>query len=157
MEKYSAFYDNIHTIEKEDRDCILHVKIDDIGDQIWKVQFDDDGPILYLNNKLAIPNARELVSKDPVFQSLVFPAIVKEILVRILVNEFDYDLDNYDDWRSKWLLFICKIIHEEEPPEVIRENGILQNEGELLDWISNNAIFRDTVDFLGGKQSMTTS
>ncbi len=138
--KILAHYDNIHTVEKENRDCILHVKIDDIGDQIWKVHFDEDGPILYLNNRLAIPNVRELVSKDPVFQSLVFPAIVKEILVRILINESDYDLDDHDDWRSKWLLFICKIIHQEEPPEPIKENGYLQNEDELVAWITDDAI-----------------
>ena len=138
--KILAYYDNIHTVEKENLDSILRVRRDDLGDQIWNIEFDNEGPLLNLNNRLDSVGIRELVKKDPLFQSLVFPAIVKEILVRILIIEENYDLEDPDDWKSKWIHFICQIMHQERPPESRRQGGILENSEDLMNWINNEAL-----------------
>jgi hypothetical protein len=138
--KILAYYDNLHTVEKENLECIIRVRSDDLAEQIWNVEFDDDGPLLNINNKLDTIGIRELVRKDPLFQSLVFPAILKEVLVKILIIEKDYDLENHEDWKSRWIHFICKIMHQDAPPELKKEGELLENSEDIMNWINSEAI-----------------
>ena len=74
----------------------------ELGDVIWDVDFDADPPQLRINRKLGNWRA---VAQDPGFRSLVYPALFREILSRILIiDEWSGDTDD-DDWRAKWIKF----------------------------------------------------
>jgi hypothetical protein len=74
----------------------------ELGDLVWDVDFDADPPQLRINRKLGNWSA---VAKDPGFRALVYPALFREILSRILVvDDWSGDAGD-DDWRAKWIRF----------------------------------------------------
>jgi len=111
-----------------------------IGHEVWRLDTrsgTDEGPVLQVNADIQDGNWRG-VSSSPVFQALVFPAVLREILVRILVHDrHKKDQDDEDvslDWRDKWLAFADKLSptgHQEldvpDPQEPVPD--------EVFDWI----------------------
>lgn len=106
--------------EENNRSNILTVKSTWLGQLPWRVEIDSgELPKLYLNN--SIPNAIKKMRNDAVFQSLILPAALKEILTFYLWNE---------DWESEavkqWLAFADDFA--ESRPES-------KDPSELLDWV----------------------
>ena len=88
------------------RDSILPVLVTDLNDQVWRVDFDspDGRPVLELNQK--IEGVAQLALRDDRFFALTYPAVLREILGRVLFVEEFGDLDGpADDWRVQWLKF----------------------------------------------------
>lgn len=84
------------------RDSLLSLKSKDLGQIPWMVEYpeSEEGiPKLIINNR--IPEAMERLSSDPVFQALVFPAAIRDILARILVE--DEDRGDDESWQTKWI------------------------------------------------------
>ena len=89
----------------DQRICLLHIKPDDLGNEVWQLQLSEGMPMLLYNNTL--PEAKELVRSDPRFQALVYPMIVRQILQEILIDRRFGEAgdDEDDDWRNQWLKF----------------------------------------------------
>lgn len=88
--------------EKPDkRLSLLPVKPDDLGEELWRVEFGGDATFLVVNDKL--PDWKE-TSRDPWFRAAVFPAAMRRILERILYVEKHATTDG-EDWQSQWLRF----------------------------------------------------
>lgn len=85
-----------------DRESLLEFVPADLGDEIWRVELDDYPRLLV--NKSAVPDCRQL-ALSPVFVSLVYPAVLRQILICVLVENKHRDTDDDTDWRSKWLRF----------------------------------------------------
>jgi len=116
--------------EEEDANRIplLPVKPDsDLGEEIWRLDF-TDRPILLIN--AAVGDWRAL-AKEPVFISLVYPAVLREILGRILYVEEYCETDDLDNWRSQWLLFATRVLGAGEPPTE-------DNKDRFDDWIDDS-------------------
>lgn len=112
------------------RRTLLYVNPTDLGEEIWRVQFDDEMPVLEVNNR--IEGIRELARGDRRFFSLVYPSVVRTVLSRILlVERYDDPEADRDDWRSLWLDFVCRTTGVAHPPVVTDGNGSEQYE----DWI----------------------
>jgi len=78
----------------------------ELGDLVWDVDFDDDEPVLRVNKALG---NWKVVAQDRAFRALVYPAMLREILVRILIVEkWSGDADA-GDWRAKWIKFGRKL------------------------------------------------
>ena len=77
--------------------------------EVWRLEFDDDGPILNVD-----PTHRETARADAAFAALVYPDVVRRILGRVL-GEHD-DPDTLDDWRALWLRFGRQLTGEPNPP-----------------------------------------
>lgn len=88
--------------EEAGQQSILPVNPADLGNQVWRLTFSHGRPWLEVNNR--IDGIMETARSDRRFFALVFPAVVREILTRILVvQEFtDPDADR-DDWKVQWL------------------------------------------------------
>jgi hypothetical protein len=111
--------------EESNRIPLLPVKPDnDLGEEIWRVDF-TDRPILLIN--AAVGDWRAL-AKEPVFVSLVYPAVLRQILERILYVEEYFEIDDLDDWRSQWLLFATHLLGITEAP----------TEDQYDDWINES-------------------
>lgn len=93
--------------EEESRIGLLPVvPSDDIGDEIWRLEFDDQQTLLLINSKLVEWRA---AARDPVFLSLVYPGVFRTILSRILVQEGYRDTDDENDWQARWLRFAVSL------------------------------------------------
>lgn len=90
-------------IEEDNRKSLLPVIPDkDLDDQIYKVDFDVNGPNLLINNK--IPNHRFFIKSEK-FISLALPSILREILGKILLQDYFTDDDDVIDWKHDWIKF----------------------------------------------------
>ncbi len=91
---------------------IFPIKSGDLNGAIWKLDYTAESPTLILEKTIGDKNT---IFLDEEFLTLVVPAAFREILIRIILLEKDYDLDDNDDWRSKWLIF-CKSFGVDEIP-----------------------------------------
>ncbi len=97
------------------RVSILEVRFEEnLGSQAWSLELSDAAtPVLIVNKRVG---SKEYVRSDDAFFSLVYPAVVREILTRIVVIDgHEYDLDN-DDWWQRWLYFVCSLPNVGQPP-----------------------------------------
>jgi hypothetical protein len=85
----------------ENRLSLLPVKPEDLGEQLFRVDF-SDGPILQVNSRSG--DWRSL-ARDPIFIAFAFPSAFREILTRIILVDKYYDLEDMADWRAQWLKF----------------------------------------------------
>jgi len=116
--------------EDKQRESLLPLDVTtDLNSQIWKVKFENEGIRLQVNNRIkGIGN----IEKDKGFQSLIFPAVVREVLTHIIyVERYRYDREDEDSPWNKWLKFI-KDFYPEEYPGPYEENS---DEQDLTNWI----------------------
>tara|TARA_B100000686_G_C16705233_1_gene925834 strand:- start:499 stop:1275 length:777 start_codon:yes stop_codon:yes gene_type:complete len=95
---------NLPKQEPEDEVRILPVEIDDLGDEIFKVDFpNDEEVVLYMNEKLDNPKGH---LSDPQFVSVVFPTILRTVLHKIIFFERYVEADeSLENWKDQWLNF----------------------------------------------------
>ena len=118
---------------------ILPVGYKDLDQEIWRLEI-EDRPILFINKDLIQFGIREVVRNDNCFISLVYPAVVREILTHIFFIENIFDTDG-NDWMHNWLKFITSIqgITDIPKPEYDDNNRILNKE-QFIEWINLDAI-----------------
>jgi hypothetical protein len=97
---------------EENRLPLFPVQPADLGSQTWRVDFSSD-PVLLINKAVGDWRA---VAVSPVFRSLVCPAALREVITRILFLEDYPDLEDRDDWKTRWLLFAGSVPGAGEPP-----------------------------------------
>jgi hypothetical protein len=85
-----------------ERTPLLPVKGQKLGEEIYRLDFSDDRPLLLINS-----DAGNYVNigRSPAFMSLVYPGVYREILNRVLLIDQHDDDANQDDWRSQWVKF----------------------------------------------------
>jgi hypothetical protein len=118
---------------------LLPVRYHDLGQELWRIGFEEgteNRPALLINDFI---EDRTAFVRHPAFTSLVWPTILREILVRILVIDNYRELDDLDDWRCLWLQFAHIFVPGRALP-VDRE--------EAFDWIA------DAVTAFSGKNSL---
>jgi len=98
----------------------------DLGDVVFKVEM-ADSPVLLVNASVGDWRA---VSASSMFVSLVYPAVFQQILTEILLVQKHDDVEDDDDWRSRWLRFGRSMPNTSELPKV--EDSI-----EIRDWIDS--------------------
>ncbi len=102
------------------QESLLPVKPDDtLGQEVYRLSF-DDGIVLLINDK--IEQWRE-VSRDPAFMALVYPAVLRMVLSRILLNREQSEDDNEEDWPEQWIEFATGHLGMEEPPQMENEGN----------------------------------
>lgn len=111
---------------------LLHLHQTDLVNQIWKLHFDGESVVLQLNGR--IEGIDRIAKNDPGFRSLVFPAVVREVLTYVIFvrKEEDADDDEESSW-SKWLKFVSTFYPEEYPGPCTEKDESRQE--EFLEWI----------------------
>lgn len=110
--------------EPDNRIPLLPPVPGDIGEELWRIEF-DGRPLLRVNSRL--PDWRQTVLSDT-FRALVYPAALRQVLQFILFRERYEPAEDFDDWRSRWLLFASRI------PGV---GAVPRDKDEYDDWIDN--------------------
>ena len=107
--------------DDENRIPLLPVVPEDLGDEIWRLEFDDQQTLLKVNSVLGDWRA---LARDPVFLALVYPAVVRRVLWRIVKEEDHYrDTGDNDDWRSRWLQFAVALPAWAKCPQRMSRTG----------------------------------
>lgn len=102
---------------------IQHLAVDDIGDELWRVDFSGELPLLKINDRLAGGVDQFLL--DPKFRSIFAPAVVRQVLGRILlVEQFEGDEEDEGDWRQRWLRFGELMAGKGAPDALVDEERI---------------------------------
>jgi hypothetical protein len=92
--------------QKPDRRMpLLPVVPDDLGDEIWRLEFDGR---TYLKVNKNLHDWKQTVASH-VFRALVFPAAMRQILERVLLVERYTETDDPQSWQSQWLRFAAEI------------------------------------------------
>ena len=134
--KILAQADRIAPEAPADRKPILPVEFRDLGQQIWRVGFtgEEGAPFLIINNR--IPNIENMAKTDPHFIMYVYPAIIREVLTRmIFIDGVDNISDPPVDWHRDWLEFSRSILPSEGPPEAILDPTANGNSEDAVEWI----------------------
>ena len=94
---------------------LLPVNFDDLGDEIWRIHFEADQPILELNNR--IDDIEQLARHDSRFFALVYPAAVREVLTHFLLVERWDENDEGGDTPELWIRWARGMIDEALPAD----------------------------------------
>ena len=133
-----ASAEKISLITKEDKGtvkrCILSVDFEDIGKQIWNVEFNDDQPVLMVNEN--IPNIRNIVKSDPRFFLYVYPAVIRKIFTHMIFIEGVPDKEDSESWHKDWFDFAKRYINDTETPECLDPHKTQAfDKEEVISWI----------------------
>lgn len=83
-------------IDEDSRTSLFTVRKRPLGEVTWKIEFETGGkPELCINDK--IPAAIEQLRNNVIFQSLIFPAALREVLLYICQTNLEED-EIYQEW-----------------------------------------------------------
>ncbi len=102
------------------RQSLFRVQLIHLENEVWRLEFDDDGPVLQLD-----PAFREQARHDASFAALVYPDVIRRVLSRVL-RDHD-DPDTTDDWRAPWLRFGRQLTGKPNPSR--------EDESVVEEWI----------------------
>ena len=116
--KLLGWADRINFVSKEENAarsrCILPVEPADLGDRIWKLEWESDDPILQVNREIREPrDMKTIVASDKDFLALAYPEILSEVYRHILIDSTGYDREEDP---SGWLSFALVRLGIEIPP-----------------------------------------
>lgn len=114
--------------EEAGRESMLPVDPVQLGQECWRLNF-APAPVFEINRKMP-PTWRD-AARSPQFCGLIYPAVLREILTRILLVE-KYSETEDDDWMSLWLRFAGEKLRAGKPPEPGDGD---ENRDEIEDWI----------------------
>lgn len=124
----------MHIPPRTSQDSLIHLQEQDgLGDEVWRIEFEDinEPPVLLVNR--SIPGASEIVRSDAAFRALVMPEVLRAILTRILlVERMDEDSNEGGAWRD-WLRFAQSRL----PGGDIPAGGEEPDTGAALEWIDD--------------------
>ena len=112
---------------------ILPVSFDDLGRQVWKVDYSGDEPLLLLNER--IPNIHNVARTDPRFRLFVYPAVVREIFTYMFLIDKVNDIDEPEqEWHINWLRFAKRFITDDSFSQAELYDDEF-NSDDVLNWI----------------------
>jgi hypothetical protein len=106
---------------------LLPVRPEDLGQEVWRIEFPEgmqDRPILLVNINAGDSTA---VVRSPAFMSLAWPAVLRQILTRILIVDGQTEMDDEEDWHCLWLQYARRLLPTHEAPP--------QEEEQRAEWI----------------------
>ncbi len=119
---------------------LLPVAYDDLGKEIWRLDFRDIGPVLTINNKIDAVNVTEIVKSSDLFFSLVYPSVLREILIRILVIDDAFDDEDPELWQNLWLAFVENMPDVPKITDTPEYEKPAENQDFFLNWIDNDVL-----------------
>lgn len=115
---------------EERRIPLLTVRPDPgLAQQVWRLDFTGaSGPVLCVSSRAGDHHA---ILRHPLVQSLVLPAVLREILNRVVHIEEHWEVDPEGDWMSQWLKFATNL------PGSERDLPAFQDEAVRDTWIDD--------------------
>lgn len=96
---------------KTGRRSILPVETVDLGPLVWNLRFEGNEVRLQLNSVIREPRDITLLARDADFIALVYPAVIRQILERLLLGPEHDAVDRDHDW----LVFAAQLVGRPAP------------------------------------------
>lgn len=96
--------------EAADREELLPVRAVDLKQELWRVAWNETGPVLQVNNR--VHDHDGALTRDAYMKGAVAPAALRAVLLRYALDDGERD----EDWRVSWTTFIERL-GIEPPPE----------------------------------------
>lgn len=94
---------------------IQHMSAEDIGDEVWRLDFSGEMPLLKINSRIGVGVDQFLM--DPRYRAVFAPAVMRQVLTWIfLIDKSTGDEDDDEDWRQRWLRFSVRVAGSDHPP-----------------------------------------
>lgn len=108
-----AMANRIRPRREERHGALIWLKPSDaLGKEVWRLEFGDGNPTLLINRN--VPGIEGAVLNDGAFGALVFPEVLRAVLIRAIITD-DADLeDDGGDWSD--LLAFARSFHDEPLP-----------------------------------------
>ena len=92
----------------ENQTSILPVRSTDlVGDGVcWKLEYNEVDVSLLIEKELG---GKEQVVRSNIFKFLILPSAMREILNCLTSDEWDDEMDDTSDWKTKWLVFVKQL------------------------------------------------
>lgn len=92
----------------ENQKSILPVSSVDLSSQgvLWRIEYLGQEAVLQVEKELG---SREQVVRSLLFRGFILPAAMRQILSRIIAEEWDEELSDMQDLSTRWLLFTRQI------------------------------------------------
>lgn len=116
---------------------LLPVRPENLGDEIWRVDFSTEPPELQINERISDWRS---FARLPIFRALAAPAVMKEILYYCLVidarprSDPDYESDS---WSEMWLNFAESLPGVGTAPQELQDTESIDQRTDLTDWIDD--------------------
>ncbi len=108
----SGKYRSVGNEEESNRAPLMVFKSVDLGSTVWKMEFQEgEKPVLLINSR--IPEAKEKLTGNRIFQGLILPAAFRETLLYYLLDTDGFPDD--DSIAKKWLNFAEFFTAEKRP------------------------------------------
>ena len=114
--------------ERRSRRSFLPVIQVDLGEVPWKLEFETYSVTLLINNKLE--DAKYILLNDPVKMALIFPAVIREIVNKIISIK-DYSIEG-DEWFVDFNKYFSKVLKLQFPDS---ENATDEEENEFVNGV----------------------
>jgi len=122
----SGKYRSVGDEEESNRVSLMVFKSADLGSTVWKMEFQEgEKPVLLINSR--IPEAKEKLTGNRIFQGLILPAAFRETLLYYLLD--NHGVPDDDSIAKKWLDFAEMYAAEERP-------GSLNDFAEVHQWVT---------------------
>lgn len=91
----------------ENQTSILPVRSTDLSGYgvCWKLEYNEDVSLLIEKGL----GGKEQVVRSEIFKLLILPSAMREILNYLLQDDWDDELDDISDWKTKWLIFVRQL------------------------------------------------
>lgn len=113
-------------------ESLLPVAPAELGEEAWRVNFEGE-PVFQVNKN--IRSGWREASRSPEFLALVYPAVLRDILNRILFVDKHFRMDEDDEWQSQWLRLAAEDFRAGTPPSPDGDGVVLPE--EIDNWVNN--------------------
>lgn len=105
--KILAACEGLRATEEADEAGRLHLlpvePSDSLEERLWDIRLEGDGdPVLFVNNDPEI-NMLARLRGDPLFQALILPQAVEQVLLQLCQNIGD---DDKESWHARWIVYL---------------------------------------------------
>jgi hypothetical protein len=102
------------------RRSIFPVEYRDLGQEIWRVEVDDDaGPSLLLNSK--VPALMTRIHDNPLVAGALLPAAFRIVLLHLAYNPAEEDEDG-TGWKAEWKRFCVEGLDFDDDPDDLEDD-----------------------------------
>jgi hypothetical protein len=113
------------------RIALLPTAPEDLNQEIWRIDLTGaNGPLLIVNSRV---DDWKATAASPLFRSLVYPAVMRQVLWHVYKVEGTRTMEDGDDWRCRWLSFAAALPGIGDPPLSSEEDD------EWGEWITGAA------------------
>lgn len=97
--------------ESVDREELLPVRAVDLGQEVWRVAWNESGPVLQVNSR--IHDHDTVLTRDALMKGAVAPAALRSVLLRYALDEVSRE----EEWCAPWKVFIERLGIEGPPDD----------------------------------------